>query len=439
MPKIDRIRAKAERLTERAAALEKRSAEQEAAQNANSADVVARFEAMAADQAARRAEISASIAAVAAEMGELAAMLEEPAPPPPPPKPIPVDLFLEPFSADSAHRTRIGAGVEYGIPPGTLNAKVAKPEYDAGRKGERGRLALVKTFRCGATAQGRKHLIRMSPTDPSRRVVWHRNGGAGTGLPCTLRMPPFARGLYPSGDGDNSLLLYDPAADRVYQLNQFEWGDGECKARAVTSYSLAGRDVRHRFDDPGEWGPGAIDWRHPAGFLRGREVDLTGAVKIRHTLNITATRHSGAGARADQHILSKRMAFPAWETDRPMPADYNLGDLPYGTILAIRWQDRGLRETLGLSPFGKILFDTFLEHGGCLCDGQGQIVDSAPVLQLRVDAELALDAAKVKAVDETLAKLLPHLWPVFNPRRHDGEDQFGPDGVAYVGGGGPPA
>lgn len=432
MPNPNAARRKAEQLRTRVgdtkAAQEARLAELQAAQKANMEEMLAAQAARTAEAVARQeTAVAAMLAAQNERMDALSAiateivtLLEPAAPePPPPPPPKPVDLFLEPFSEDSAHRARIPADVEYGIPPGTLNAKVAKPVYDTGKKGERGRLALVKTFRCGATGQGRKYLILISPQDQPRRVVWHKAGGSGDGLPITVRMPAFRAGLYPTGDGDNSVLLYDPVADRVYQFNQFSYGTTEATARACFSYPMSGRDVRNRWDDPGDWGPGAIDWRHPAGFLRGREVDLTGAVKIAHVLNATATRHSGQGARPDQHILSKRMAYPAWNTDRPLSANENLGDLPYGTIIAIRRQDAGLRETLGLSPFGKRLFDTLLEHGCCLCDGQGQIVDNAPVLQLRVDSELAENAAKVRAVDETLAKLLPHLWPVFTTRRHN--------------------
>jgi hypothetical protein len=175
--------------------------------------------------------------------------------------------------------------------------------------------------------------------------------------------------------------------------------------------------------------------RHPAGFLRGAMVDLSGGTPIRHLLNATATRHSRAGARPSQHVLGRGMAYPAWSTDRPLGAEDNLGDIPYGTIIAVRWQDRGLRETLSLTPFGKVLFDTFLYFGCCLCDGQGQVVDDAPVLQLRVDWELT--AEKEAAVEEALAKLLPHLWPVFDARRHDEDAPRHSDGLIYVGGGGP--
>ncbi|HNQ99723.1 MAG TPA: hypothetical protein PKN52_06960 [Trueperaceae bacterium] len=432
-PNLNAARRKAEAMGRQAAQLGQRVAETKAAQEARLAELQAAQKANLDQMVANQAEaVAAMVAAQSTRMdelatrtgdlegmaGEIASLLTAPPEPPPPVR----DLFLEPFNEQSAHRARIPPDVEYGIPPGTLNAKVAKPVYDAGKKGERGRLALVRTFRCGATGQGRKYLIKVSPNDPPRRVVWHKAGGSGDGLPITVRMPAFRPGLYPTGDGDNSVLLYDPAADRVYQFNQFSYGTTEATARACFSYPLSGRDVRNRWDDPGMWGPGAIDWRHPGGFLRGREVDLTGAVQIRHVLNATATRHSGAGATAAQHALSKRMAYPAWETDRPLDANDNLGDLPYGTIVAIRRQDAGLRETLGLSPFGKRLFDTLLAgegYGCCIGDGQGQIVDNAPVLQLRVDSELAENAAKVRAVDEALAKLLPHLWPVFTTRRHD--------------------
>jgi hypothetical protein len=131
------------------------------------------------------------------------------------------------------------------------------------------------------------------------------------------------------------------------------------------------------------------------------------------------------------------VAYPAWDTDRPLQADENQGDIPYGTRIAIRWQDRGLRETLGLSALGKVLFDTFLYYGCALIDGQGQVQNGKAVLQLRVDNALAENKSKVAAVDAALAKLLPHLWPVFSARKHHESDPRHSDGLIYVGGGGP--
>ena len=375
-----------------------------------------------------------------------------------------VDLFLNPFDKDSAHHRPLGANVTYGIPPGTLNAKVANPTYDAGVLGSRGRLALVRTFRVGSTKQGQKYLHRVTASHPSREIEWHTDafgGGTGDGLPITLKMPAPGPSSPYSDDpsGDNEVLLYPrngTATDLVDVFPQFNYDSrkgtvGVASARARDTYPIGGRDVRNLYNDPNTataaWGPGAIDWRHPGGFLRGHEVDLTGATPIRHLLNATATRHSRQGAAPTQHVLSKRMAYPAWETDRPMPSGDNLGDIPYGTIIAVRWEDRDLRDSttanpvrgvaLNLTPFGKQLFDTFLYFGCCLCDGQGQIVDDAPVLQLRVDWALARDTAKEAAVEAALAKLLPHLWPVFNPRRHTGETERHSDGLCYVGGGGP--
>ena len=465
MPKMDleSAKLKAEQLVEQATALTARIDELAAAlseavyaQTQRLTEIQNRT--VAIDQAERLTDIKARMVEVTSTAGEIARLLAglsepvkppvEPPPPPPvepPPPPVKppsgkVDLFLNPYNKDSAHHTQVGTGASYGIAPGTLKAQVANPSYDQGQRGSRGRLEKVKTFRCGASKQGQKYLRRVQPSDPEQHCVHHGGAGSGSGLPCTLRMPPASRGNYPTGSGDNSVMFYphngDPKSDVIDILNQFHWDSNGVTARARHTHPLSGRDVRNRYNDSGSWGPGAIDWRHPGGFLRGHEVDLTGKHAIPHLLNATATRHSGAGAKPEHHVLSKRMCYPAWNTDRPLSPDENLGDIPYGTIIVVRWQDRGLRETLGLSPLGRVLFDTFLHFGCCLCDGQGQTVGGAPVLQLRVDSELAEDNNKVSAVDAALGKILPHLWPIWNPRRHNEDDQRH-NGLIYVGGGEP--
>lgn len=350
------------------------------------------------------------------------------------------EIFRNPFNKDSSHHTPLGEKVEYGIPPATLKVAVPNPVYQPGVKGSRGRLERVSTFRVGSTPQGMKCLHFVKPDDRVFVCDWHRHGGTGKGLPMKGRAPTGVPYGSEKG-GDNAIFLYPhngAEEDLADNFTQFKWtSDNKATARQCRQYGLRGRDVRNRYNDGGVWGSGAIGWRHPGGFLRGRECDLTGKKAIRHLLNATATRHSGQGAAPGNHVLARSMAYPAWQTDLPLDGNDNQGDIPYGTILAVRWEDRALVDKLGLSPLGRQLFNTFLYHGCCICDGQGQEIDGGGVLQLRVDHELALDKELETEVEKALQKLLPHLWPVFNPRRHDQDAKRHSDGLIYVGGGGP--
>jgi hypothetical protein len=161
MPKPDpnaAARRKAEAMVRQAAELTRRTADTAVQQRTNVEELAAQhrqnMDEMAANQAASMAAMVATqgerMDALAAKTAEVAGLASEivdllgddpvtPPPPPPPPRPS-VDLLLNPFGKDAAHHTQLGAGVQYGIPPATLKAKVASPTYDAGRLGSRGRL-----------------------------------------------------------------------------------------------------------------------------------------------------------------------------------------------------------------------------------------------------------------------------------------------------------
>jgi hypothetical protein len=278
-----------------------------------------------------------------------------------------------------------------------------------------------------------------------RRVDFHGRGGLGDKLPVTVPMPlPGGEFEYPpNGDGDSELVLLvqgdDPLKALAYVFAQFSYdcpfGKPQASARNVAIYPLSGMDVRERFDSPGHYGPGAIDWRHPAGFLQ--DFDETGATPFDCVLNFTATRHGRKGADSTLHVLSKRMIGRAWNTDRPMPAGDNLGDLAYGAIIAIPKHLAHLRETLGLSPAGKRLFDNMLGRGGVLCDGQGQHHNGGATLQLRIGNKLGANRAKCDLLMRDLNRLLPHLHPVFNMPKHNEALPRSSSGQVCIGGGEP--
>jgi hypothetical protein len=346
-----------------------------------------------------------------------------------------LDLFRNPFNKWSAHHRPIGAGALAGPPGGTANPLVANPVYDVpGPLNARGRLANVKAFRCGASQQGRKYTYRVTASDPQRTIREAAGAPENSKLAVTLRMPAGVD--YPSTTGDDVIQVWPRnggAADIGDLFFNFEGRTGSAKRRY--EYPFGGSDIPDGTDG---WdrGSSASGLRFPGTVLRGFEINPASPAPIRHALNVTATRHSNEGAPASAHVLSKKRVWPAMFMDGGASSpDQNLGDLPYGTRIFIRWQDRLRRNTLGLSARGLILFDTFLYFGCYIIDGQGQHVNGGGVLQLRIDQDVT--APTVDDVDRQLMKLLPLLYPLRNPRRHNAETEVHGDGLPYAGGGGP--
>lgn len=338
-----------------------------------------------------------------------------------------VDLFYDPFDMDSACHRSIAQGAEAGIPGGTTDNR----DYDdPGPVNSRGRLAVVSVFRTGRSKQGRKWTKRVSPSDPSKTIKDQPGAPTDNLLPFTLRMPG---GEYPDSDGDDDVQLWprdgsdarSACSDLFFNYNALT-----STAKRRYQYPLDGKDV-----------PGSDDWsrgssasglRWPATVLRGKHINPKSPAPLQYPLNCTATRHSNQGAAAKLHVLSKKRVWPAIYTDgsADQPGQ-NTGDLPYGTRLFIRWQDRGLRGALGLSPRGLVLFDCLLQYGCYILDGQGQTVDGGAVLQVRLDHEVTDEACD--DLDKQLMKLLPHIYPLRDPRPVLKETERCADGFCYAG------
>jgi hypothetical protein len=241
---------------------------------------------------------------------------------------------------------------------------------------------------------------------------------------------------YPSTTGDDVIQLWSrngAATDMSDLFFNFENSTSQAKRRY--EYPLGGMDVP---DGSDSWdrGSSASGLRFPGTVLRGFEINSASPAPIRHALNVTATRHSNEGAPASAHVLGKKRVWPAMFTDgNASDAGYNTGDVPYGTRIFIRWQDRPQRGSLGLSARGLVLFDTFLYFGCYIVDGQGQHSAGGGVLQLRLDQDVT--SSVVDDLDGQLQKLLPLLYPMRNPRPHNTETERHSDGLPYAGGGGP--
>jgi len=345
--------------------------------------------------------------------------------------PTTANLFLNPFSRLSAHHRPVGKGAIYGI-PGSASAPVP---------GSRGRLDIVTLFRCGATEAGRKYIYRVDPGDPKRAIMQNKDSKNGSKLPYTLRIPNAK--LPVKGEDKNVILCFRnggpaPLCDLFYGFDNVA-----DTARYRREFLLSGTDVGDGLDGQ-DSGGGASRVRWPGTVLRGHEINNAATALVQHALNCTATRHShpdnkvAPKAPASRHVLNRDFVWPSSGTDGGAAYPDNQGDIPYGTRLVIRWQDRLLRDSpkLGLTARGKALFDALLYYGVYILDGQGSYdaANNGAVLQLRVDQ----DVQNVTELDAQLTKILPLLWPVMNPRpRGKKETEVWTDGLPYAGGGGP--
>ena len=347
-------------------------------------------------------------------------------------------LYRNPFNKLSAHHRPIGGGAEYGVPGGTAKPRDPNPIYeDPGPFNSRGRLDCVGTFRISNSVGNQKVILWVTPDDPYR-IIRPTPGQAGTNLPTPsqgLRFPIHSPVRLPN-DGDGEVALYprNGGAEDLIDIF-FQFRDNASTATRRASYPLAIDDVWE--DTRMDRSIGATGIRWPSGVLRGDEINAAVPEPIHHAFNCTATRHGDRGAPTSLHVLGRTMVWPAYSIDKFHNQDDNQGDIPYGTVIAIRPQDyEKLRKGPGLTARQKAIVDVFRYYGCRIVDGQGQVVNNKAVLQLRTDGRLADDVRE--EVNAALQAVLPYLYPIRNPRPHRQETEIWvKDGLPYVGGGGP--
>jgi hypothetical protein len=119
-----------------------------------------------------------------------------------------------------------------------------------------------------------------------------------------------------------------------------------------------------------------------------------------------------------------------------------MGDIPYGTRFVIRWQDRGLRDSLGLTARGKVLFDCLLHYGFYVLDGAPQGGENGGAyIGFRTDQAPTANGdwpwTMKEEVRIALGKLVALCWPVRNVRSYSFDNEIHSDGLPYASGGGP--
>ena len=238
---------------------------------------------------------------------------------------------------------------------------------------------------------------------------------------------------YPDAEGDSNCIVVRP--DRLMVDLFFNYRAAAKTAKRRYEYPLNGPDIPG--SDKWDRGSSASGVRWYGTCLLGQEINSDTPDPIRHALNVAVTRHSNVGADPSVHVLSRKRCWPATTIDGgATDKNANLGDLPYGTLLGIPQRLHGKRRELGLSNRGLVLFDCLAAKGVYLLDGHGQTEDGGAVMQLRIDQQVS--AAAVADLDKQLMLILPHLWPLQNPRPFkNAEGLRHSDGAIYAGGGAP--
>ena len=350
--------------------------------------------------------------------------------------PDPNFLVHTPFSRLSAHHRQVGRGAAgadavdhpelyYGI-PGTTGPAT------------RGRLGVVTQVTLPGPTSLRFNR-RVLPTDPQRTIT--RNPGttsasipeAGliTRVPGAGPFPPETASI-----ADTNLYLYPEngaffdVGNLLYQARLLT----ENRASICRRYGLSKLDTGDGSDGMGT-GSGVSKIRIPSSIARYNEwVNLA---PIRHCLSCAATRK---GAPPELQVLNASNIWPAYGKDVALAGE-SQGDLPLGTRCVIRWQDRGLIDSLGLTPRGKLLFTCLLHYGFYIMSGNSEYdaVNNGASLQFAIDNAPTSNGqwptdARAEFVDQML-RLIPHCWPVRSFRPLDQETEVWTNGLAYASGG----
>jgi hypothetical protein len=380
--------------------------------------------------------------------------------------PSAASLLLNPFNKLSAHHRPVGRGTSgneadlnplnyYGIPgtsPGTTT---------------RGRLSIITQIEVGGGSVGVKYHHYVRGTDPSREVVFNAASDSNINLPFTQRMPDpnsaeFVYPTEPTNPADANVLLYPrngqsvDIGDLYHEFQRVGAGSAGSplpRANLRRPYGLLGLDYVNAADPAGwEQGSSASRLRWPGVMLRYHEMSPANPAPINHCLHVWVTRKTNSPdpLRPQWHVLGKTRVWPAQGTDSTSGnADENLGDIPYGTRCVIRYQDRGLRNSLDLTARGLVLFDCLLRYGFYVADGGSYVsgADDGGVICFRTDHGPAnapsgnTDGRWPQGLRDELVtefgKLLPYCYPVRYQRSLATEDELHTDGLPYASGGGP--
>lgn len=258
------------------------------------------------------------------------------------------DLFVNPFRAASAHHRPIGTGAEY--------APADHPSTQS--------WLLANGFAINTGAPWGVSVAQTVAGDPLTTIA------AGlkicdkvVGLPKTIPLP--AGGfvtkvkLNAGGCTDGVSVVYDAPSRTPHQLRQYNWNAGKPYAGQYKTWDIAG--LGHGTKRGDRLGTSASGVAALFGILRGDEINLPGR-KVEHALQMvipSAPKHCAM-------MGSREIVLPAVSGDGYMNnAGYNLGNIPYGALMALPPLEKGGPDIakLGLTDRGRRIVEAVRDYG----------------------------------------------------------------------------
>jgi hypothetical protein len=288
----------------------------------------------------------------------------------------PKNIFLNPFSKQSAHHRPIGTGAQY-----------AGDSHPATRDWLK-----ASSFAVNVGGPWGVDVAEVGAGDPVM-TVQKKGGSGGYGLPQTIRLPDGGLktkvGYNALGSTDGVAIIYDSVDRMTHQLRNYEWNNGKPVALQYLNWSITGLGHGTR---PGQRiGTSASGVAALFGILRGHEINAAG-YSIDHALQIALPRRHLPNQRCNI-MLSKDIVPPATTRDGSAGnADENTGNIPYGALLAL--PSSVSISALGLSEPGTRLARALRDYGMYVVDGGGcgggairadQFVSDQTANQLRRD------------------------------------------------------
>ncbi len=259
----------------------------------------------------------------------------------------PKDVFLNPFSKNSAHHRPIGTGAQY-----------ASSSHAATRDWlKAGSLAINVGGPWGVDA------VRVASSDPVHRVTGKSNG---IGLPASVRLPRgglITNIQYSSiGSYDGVAVIYDQTSGTAHEMFQYDWNGGRPLASIHKTWNIRG--LGHGTASGQRLGTSASGVAMLFGILRGYEINTAGH-EIGHALQIGLPAFPNC-----KMMLSKQVVLPATARDAfASNAGYNTGNIPYGALMAL---PRNINiNSLGLSEPGRRLARALQNYGAYVVDNAG--------------------------------------------------------------------
>jgi hypothetical protein len=283
------------------------------------------------------------------------------------------NLFLNPYSRESAHHRPIGSGARF-----ASNTDPATRDW-----------LKASHLNVNAGAPWGTSVTETDASDPVRVIGGQAHCDNVVGLPVSIRLPKEGFRITiahnTSGCPDGVIVVHDKVTGKPHQLRQYNWNDGRPTAGQYKTWDTRG--LGHGTQAGQRMGTSASGVAGLFGVLRGFEINTPGH-KIEHALRIGLPRKPGC-----KIMLSRSFVAPATSGDSNRTrSGYNTGHIPYGGLLALPPSVN--IAGLGLSEPGRRLAAAIQHYGMYASDGSGcnagaieadQTVSSGVKSQLRED------------------------------------------------------